>query len=337
MKKKVVSLLQYIFFLGLGLFLLWWSISKIKNWDELKRSLENARYWLVIPVIIVLLLSHYSRAIRWRILIEPLGYRPKQSNAFLAVLIGYMANLAFPRLGEIMKCTILARYEKVPADKLIGTIVAERAFDFLCLILFILIAFFWQIDTIGGFIKEGIATVLQSSADKLTTSKIILFVVLLFLILAAIWYVLDRYAHLKIIQKIKVIIRGVWEGLISVRKIKNKKWFFFHTAFIWAMYLLSVRIGLYALEETSIYGFKEALGVLVMGSIGMIIPTPGGIGAYQFAVQKTLYLYGLNEDLGIAFGNIMWGVQFFQMLLSGFVAFLLLAYFNKSPEYAKSQ
>jgi len=337
MKKKVVSILQYLFFLALGIFLLWWSIRKIKDWGEIKASLSNANYWLIIPVIISLLLSHYSRAIRWRILIEPLGYHPKQSNAYLAVLVGYMANLAIPRLGEILKCTFLARYEKVPADKLIGTIVAERAFDVLCLLIVILITFFWQFDAIGGLLKETIATILQSKAEQLTTTKIVIFVVLLLAILGLIWFVLDRYAHLKFIKRIKVIIKGVWEGLISVKRIKNKGWFFFHSAFIWAMYLTSVRLGMYALQETSNLGWGESLAVLTTGSLAMIVPTPGGgLGVYHVFVQQTLLLYGLTEATGFAFGIILWVVQFFQMLLSGFVALLLFPYFNKSPEYAKT-
>ncbi len=336
MKKKVVSILQYLFFLALGIFLLWWSIRKIKDWGEIKASLSNANYWLIIPVIISLLLSHYSRAIRWRILIEPLGYHPKQSNAYLAVLIGYMANLAIPRLGEILKCTFLARYEKVPADKLIGTIVAERAFDVLCLFVVIIITFLWQVDTIGGLLKETIAAILQSKAEQLTTTRIVLFFVVLFAVLGLIWYVLDRYAHLKFIQRIKIIVRGVWEGLISVKRIKNKGWFIFHSVFIWVMYWSSVRLGMYALQETSHLGWKESLSVLTTGSLAMIVPTPGGgLGVYHVFVQQTLLLYGLTESTGLAFGIILWVVQFFQMLLSGFVALLLFPYLNKSPEYAK--
>ena len=336
MKKKIVSLLQYLFFLALGIFLFWWSVRKIENWDEIKSSLGNANYWLIIPVVLSLLISHYSRAIRWRILIEPLGYKPKQSNAYLAVLIGYMANLAIPRLGEILKCTFLARYEKVPADKLIGTIVAERAFDVLCLLVVILITFLWQVDTIGGYLKEIIAGILQSKAEYLTTTKIVLFFLILFVVLGLIWFVLDRYAHLGFIKKIKVIIRGVWEGLTSVKRVKKKGWFFFHSVFIWAMYLVSVRLGLLALQETANFGWKESLSVLTTGSLAMIVPTPGGgIGVYPLFVQQTLVLYGLKESTGLAFGLILWVVQLFQMLFSGLVALLLLPYINKTRDHAK--
>ena len=151
MQKKINSLLQYAFFLGLAIFLVWWSLSKIsdEHWEEMKTAMRETNYWLLVPVAIALLVSHLSRAIRWKILMEPMGYKPSLINTYLAVLIGYFANQGVPRLGEVLKCTILSRYEKVPADKLIGTIVAERAFDLLCLILVFAITFFSQSSVIG--------------------------------------------------------------------------------------------------------------------------------------------------------------------------------------------
>src|SRR5687768_13611784 len=137
MNKKILSLLQYLFFLGLGIFLVWWSLGTISDddWVKIKESLRNANYWYLLPVVLALLASHFSRAMRWKILMEPVVYKTRIGNTYMAVLIGYLANLAVPRLGEILKCTILARYEKVPADKLVGTIVAERAFDMICLLI----------------------------------------------------------------------------------------------------------------------------------------------------------------------------------------------------------
>lgn len=334
MNKKIAGYLQYALFLGLAIFLVWWSVKKIPDaeWDNIKSAIRKARYWLVFPIMGVLLLSHYSRALRWKILMEPLGFKPRTSNTYLAVLIGYLANLAFPRLGEVLKCTILARYEKVPADKLVGTIVAERAFDVICLVLVITIATLTQIDVIGDFVGKQLDVLFADKASHLTPGKITLLIaVVLALVIGAI-FVFRKFAHIGIIQKIKKILAGVWGGLTSVRHVKQKGWFFFHSLFIWAMYLLSVWIGFYALEETAIYGLTEALSVLSTGSLAMIMPTPGGLGVYHIFVQKTLSLYGLNEGIGTAFGLLMWTVQFFQMLISGFVALALLPYFNKKKK-----
>ena len=337
MNKKILSLLQYIFFLGLGVFLVWWSVRKIeaKDWEDIKNSVINAKYWLVIPVIASLLLSHFSRAIRWRILMQPLGYNTRISNTYLAILIGYMANLAVPRLGEILKCTILARYEKVPADKLIGTIVAERAFDVICLVVVIAATVLLQFDVIGGYINELLGSAIESKTKQLTPRKLIVIIAIILAIIGLAWFFFKRFSHTSFIQKIKKILRGIWDGLISVRYLKNKGWFIFHTVFIWLMYLLSVQLGMFALKETQGFGIKESLSVLSTGSIALVIPTPGGIGFYPVFVQQTMVLYGVKESIGFAFGGLLWSVQFFQMLLSGFVALILLPYFNKKPAYEK--
>jgi len=338
MNKRILSFLQYFVFLGLGIFLVWWSLRKLTpgDWVAIKNALLNARYWLVIPVVLALLASHYSRAIRWKILMEPLGYKPRISNTFLAVLIGYMANLAFPRLGEVLKCTVLSRYEKVPADKLVGTIVAERVFDLICLVLVMLITFFTQTEIIGEYLSAQVYELFGSKTGGISTSKVILSLSGIVAFLLIIWLILRKLAHISIIQKLKQLIKGVWHGLTSVRYIKNKGWFIFHTIFIWAMYLLSVRIGMFALVETSGYGFKPALSVLSIGSIAMIL-APSGIGFYPVFVKGTMILYGLSEPIGLAFGWLMWSVQFFQQLLCGFVALLLFPSFNKKTKDAQPE
>ncbi|RYG01787.1 MAG: flippase-like domain-containing protein [Chitinophagaceae bacterium] len=338
MKKKLLSLLQYVFFLGLGVFLVFWSLRKISpsDWTDIRNSFEGANYWLVVPVMITLLLSHLSRAMRWKILMEPLGYRTRLSNTYMAVLIGYMANLAVPRLGEVLKCTILARYEKVPADKLLGTIVAERAFDVICLLIIIAITVVIQFDIIGEYISGLLNSIVASKTSSLSAGRIAIAVGVLVLIVGGTWWLYKKFSHLPFIQKISKVVAGVWAGVISVRHLKKRKWFVFHSIFIWVMFLLSIQIGMWGLKETSGFGLPVSLSVLSTGSLAMIIPTPGGIGVYPIFVQQTMLLYGLKPSLGLAFGSLMWAVQFFQQVLSGFVALLLLPYLNKKSSNEKS-
>src|SRR5215212_8609246 len=153
--KRISTILQYLFFLGLGIFFVWLSLKNIQHeqWLQIKDSIQQARHWLIIPAFLLLFLAHYSRALRWKILMEPLGYRPSTFNTFAAVMIGYLVNAGVPRLGEVVKCTLLARYEKVRADRLVGTIVMERAVDVVCLLLVFIAALIFQ----GGFIGEHIA------------------------------------------------------------------------------------------------------------------------------------------------------------------------------------
>ncbi len=333
MKKKVLSVLQYLLFLGLGIFLVWWSLRKVdeKDWEECKNALLNANYWYIIPVIIALLASHYSRALRWKLLMEPLGYKTRISNTYMAVLIGYLANLAIPRLGEVLKCTVLARYEKVPADKLVGTIVAERAFDLICLIIVMSITFFTQADIIGEYFGNMINKNFGAKIALFTPGKIALLVIILAVLVLGGVFLLKKLSHISFIQKINKIIYGIWQGLTSVRYIKNKGWFFFHTAFIWIMYLVSVQMGMWAMSETAGFGLKTSLSCLSTGSIAMII-TPSGIGAYPVFIQETMAVYGVKNTIGLAFGWMMWTVQFFQILIAGFIALALLPYFNKQPK-----
>jgi hypothetical protein len=269
---------------------------------------------------------------------EPLGYKPRIFNTYMAVLIGYMANLAIPRLGEVLKCTILARYEKVPADKLVGTIVAERAFDVLCLALVIIITVITQADVIGGYIGVELNKIVQTKAGAFSSTRIFIMLAALVIVILAVVIVFKKFSHSNFIKKIKTIFEGIWHGITSVRYLKNKGWFVFHTIFIWSMYLLSVQIGFWAMKETAVYGIPQALSVLTMGSLAMIVPAPGaGLGVYALFVQNTMLAYDLKDTLGFAFGQLMWSVQFFFALISGSIALSLLPYFNKrNPVNEKS-
>src|SRR5690349_8743430 len=178
MSKKIVSILQYAFFLGLGIFLLWLTLRN-SEWSSIINDLSGARYIFLIPATLMLVVAHFLRALRWKILMEPLGYNPSTLNTFLAVFVGYWANLAVPRLGEVLKCTILARYEKVPADKLIGTIVAERAIDVCSLVVIMIITVFSQYDIIGNFSRDLFTKFFTSRTGSFSLSKVGIFVLIL--------------------------------------------------------------------------------------------------------------------------------------------------------------
>jgi uncharacterized protein (TIRG00374 family) len=336
MNKRVLNLIQYVVFLGLGIFLVWWSIGKIehKDWVDIKSALLRADYWLIIPVVLALLLSHFSRAMRWKILMQPMGYNPSILNTYLAVLVGYLANLAVPRLGEVLKCTFLSRYEKVPADKLVGTIVAERAFDLVCLVLVFGITFFSQVDIIGEYASATLLTLFTNKSHGLGWINLLIVIAGLVIFLSVLRWLFKRFAHINLVQKIKEVIQNIWHGLTSIRSLRNKGWFIFHTVLIWTLYLASIRMGMYAMKETSVYGWKESFSVLSMGSIGMI-GTQGGIGLYPVLVQKTMMLYGLGENLAKAFGWLLWLVQFFMVLLFGSISLGLLPAINRKKEDEK--
>ncbi|MEO5594534.1 MAG: lysylphosphatidylglycerol synthase transmembrane domain-containing protein [Chitinophagaceae bacterium] len=339
MNKKIISLLQYLLFFGLAIFLVWWSLGKIehKDWLDIKGAWLRADFWLLIPVILVLLAAHLSRAIRWKILMQPMGYNPSLLNVYCAVLISYIVNQFVPRLGEVVKCSILTRYEKVPTDKLVGTVVAERAFDLVCLAIIFAITFFSQVDVIGSF-AAGILDKIFNSGSNSTATRIINWVLIILIIIGfftTIRWLFKRFAHISLVQKIKQILRNIWHGLTSIRYLKNKGWFIFHTVLIWVLYLAAIRVGMAAMKETSSHGIKESLSVLCMGSVGMIA-TPGGAGAYPLLVQETMMLYGLTENMGKAFGWLLWLVQFFMVIFFGALSVMLLPVINRKKKDEKS-
>ncbi len=331
MKKTFLATLQYAFFAALAVFFVWLSVRGLdhEKWEQLKKALDRAHYWLLIPVFSLLLLAHWLRALRWRQLMEPMGYHPTRLNTFFAVMIGYFVNLGAPRLGEVVKCTILARYEKVPAQKLVGTIVAERAFDVICLVLAFGIAFAFQFDIISSLLNDYVYPAFQNKNGDTAYRKIILLALGFLVFLFIMKIIFNRFGHINIILKIKDILIGVWHGLISVRALKNKTLFFLYTFGIWFLYLFSTWCGFFAIDATSHLSMADALTVLVMGSVGMIV-SPGGIGAYAFLVMETVALYDIpKEPFGQALGWLLWFGQFLSFVIFGVISFILLPRVNR--------
>jgi uncharacterized protein (TIRG00374 family) len=338
MNKKVISILQYVFFAALAAFFVWLSLRGLNGdkWLQLKSALARANYWLLVPVLLLLLVSHWIRALRWRQLMEPLGYTPSKINTFLGVMIGYFVNLGAPRLGEVVKCTILARYEKIPVDKLVGTIVAERAFDVICLLLVFGLTFITQFDVINTLAATYILPVFQGKGGEISYSKIAYILIGIVAFLLLIKFLLYKLGHIDIVQKIKSIFLGIWHGLTSVKDLKNKPLFFVYSILIWALYWFSTWFGFLAIKETSGLGLADALTVLAMGSIGMIA-SPGGIGAYALLVQETVGFYNIpKEPYGQALGWLLWFGQFLSFVLFGVISFILLPRINRQKKHEKS-
>lgn len=333
MKRRLLTILKYSLFFGLGVFLVWWSIHKMddKNWADCKEALKSARYFLFIPVFFILTASHISRAVRWKILMKPMGYNPRLLNTFFAVMVGYLANLAIPRLGEVLKCTILGKYEKVPPDKLVGTILIERAVDVFSLLIVFVIALLTQASIIGEYAKRTFSKYFLSGS----MNKLILKFIILILVAAALYFILKfifkKYGHTLFIEKIRNLVIGVKTGLNSIKKLQNKKAFILHSIFIWLCYIVGTYIGFFAIKGTSGLPVAAAFPVLAFASIGMII-TPGGIGTYPLFIMEVMALYNISEGIGFANGNLQWMAQFLIILLVGFISLLLLPYYNKSIE-----
>ncbi len=333
MKKNFRTILQYLLFLGVGIFFAWLSLKNLdkEKTEQIKQAFRNARYWLAVPVFFILLSSHAVRALRWRLLMEPMGYRPTRLNSFFAVMIGYLVNMGVPRLGEIVKCTVLARYEKIPADKLVGTIILERVIDSLTLLLVFGITLLIQphlyAQIMDAFFKSG------EQKEEPAVSTLLITVILLgaLLLLTGLWMLIKKKTLKDLLAVFKKIWKSVIQGISSIQHLKKRKQFIGYTFLLWVLYLSGGFIGFMAFRETEIYGIREAFTILSAGSIGMIA-SPGGIGAYAYLIEKTMQLYGLNYTIALAFGWILWLAQTSVILLGGILSFGVLPYFNKKKK-----
>lgn len=329
MNKRLISILQYAFFLGAGIFLVWWQLRGMtaEQKTQFTLALRSANYWLILPIICMSLLSHLSRSYRWKLLLEPLDYYPKIKNVFSVTMVGYLANAAFPRLGEVLKCTFLSKYEHIKVDKLVGSILIERTFDLFCFIIFIGITVLIQINKIGGFIKEKISLFGNNAGMPLWVKGLLVLGIIAFTYFI-LKFLVNKYPDNKTIFKVNNFFKGIGQGFIAIRNLKKRNLFIAHTLLIWSMYLMQVYVGFKAMEHTAALDLRAACSVLVLASFSMIL-TPNGIGLFPIFVMQTLILYNIDGSYGKAFGWLIWGVSTCITLIVGFICLLLLPYINK--------
>jgi len=326
MNKTIRIVLQTLLFLGIGAAFIYWSVRGLtsKDWQLITESILQSRYMLIVPVFFILIFSHYIRAVRWKMLIVTLGYRPNTGVVFFTVMIGYLANQALPRVGEILRCTLLARYENIPFEKLIGTILLERFFDLICLLIVIGLTFLSQ----PHLFNQLMALRDTAAGTAPASSGMGWYLVLGIGLAIIIWMIVKKKNPFAVLTNFRAVLRKLWEGARSFKNVKNKPLFFLHTIIIWAMYYLAGYVGLYAMQETEVFGIPEALSILLAGSLGMLV-SPGGIGAYQFLIQKTMESYGLSVPIAVAYGWLLWLAFTSVVLVGGVISLLILPAFHK--------
>ena len=324
MKKTLLTILQYIVFLGLGIWIVYHMLHQLTDTQEteLVAAIKSIDPWFLIPICFVGFLSHFFRALRWRYLLETVEMKPTVLNTTMAVMIGYITNLVLPRAGEVAKCTVLAKYEKMPAHKMIGTIVAERAFDIVCLLIIALCAFLLQFNWISDYI--GVR--MHVMEDKIRAHEHVLIgsITALGLFIVASIIIYRRNKETKFGRFMKEMNRGI----LSILHMKKRWQFIGYTVLIWLMYVLQIYIGLKSLPATHHLTMLAALVVLVYGSVGMIV-TPGGIGLYPFLVAQILGVYLIADIPAQAFGWIAWVVQTAIIIVLGVISLLFIHSYNR--------
>ncbi len=335
MKKLLFTFLKVVLPLALGLFLIWYYYQTLTEADklEIRNAFSKANYAWIWFSLVFAILSHMSRAYRWKYTLEPLGLKPKFLNSFFSVLIGYLVNLAVPRLGEVSRCGVMSRYEKMPFQKLLGTVIAERIADFIILIIFSVTVCIIQIEIIGSFLSEG----WNNLTAELSWPGISLLILGLIGGLVLFIYVvfLGTFTN-SFILKIRSFLRGMYDGIMSIVRMKQKWAFLFHTLFIWAMYIVMFYVCFFSLPETSDVPWGGILTSFVLGGFAIVF-TNGGIGAYPLVVMGVLTLYNVDSNIGNAFGWIVWTAQTVMFLVLGGLSFLLMPIYNRNFEPASTE
>lgn len=328
----MLSALKNILFLAIGAVLLWLTF-RHQDFSTVFDKILLADPCYIFLSCVCSFAALLSRSLRWLQLIRPLGYRPRLSSAYHALLFGYLANMAIPRLGELSRCGALRKSDEVPFEKLIGTVIVERLLDVVMLALCIAVTALLEFDRLGGFFMEELIVPAQ---EKLGQTPLLAVMILLLLLLAG-WGVYRLFVMADpppFIHKIRGILAGVLQGLKSFAQVEQKWLFAFHTIFIWLMYFLMSYLCFLALPDTRQLGAEAALFIMVLGGLGMTAPVQGGIGTYHILVSSGLLLYGLSETDGLVYATLSHTIATGLLIILGIVSMLALFFLVKTRNSA---
>lgn len=325
MKKLIKKALKLVLPLVLGGFILFWVY---RDFDFTKAGdvlVYGLNWWWMLLSLVFGVFSHVFRGWRWKQTLAPLGAFPKTSNCVNAIFISYAANLILPRVGEVSRCGVLSKYDGVSFSKSLGTVVTERLIDSLCVLLITAVTLMLQINIFNRFFEET-GTDINSIGELFTSVQ--LYIVLFCLVgVGVLLYYLMR--TLSFFEKVKGVVLNVWEGILSLKGVKNIPLFILYTVLIWFCYFMQFYITFYCFSFTSDLGVLAGLVMFVGGSFAVIVPTPNGAGPWHFAVISMMMLYGVNAtDAGI-FALLVHSIQTFLVVLLGVYGLAALPFINK--------
>lgn len=320
MKESFKKALGTIIPLGIGLGIIYYQFTTmtVEQLTKTKTAFFKADYFYIFLSLLISLVGYWSRAYRWKFALNHLGYSTKFRNDFFTVCVSYLVNLTIPRSGEITRAVILKKYEQVPFDKGFGTIVAERIVDSLLFLLFLCIGFILQFDTIHKYLID----------HNFNFNNLILIGVLgivSIIIFGLVW----KFSKWKLVLQLKEKLSGLTEGMLSIYRM-DKKWeYIFHSFLIWSSYLAMFYVTIFALPETAHIGFDIVIMGFIFGTFAVGF-SPGGLGAFPYAIASIFLLYGIPKEIGTAFGYLVWTSQTLLTIALGLISYLLLPILNKN-------
>ncbi len=319
MNKKLSKLLQITIPLALGIFLIWYSYNSFttEQLANIKLNFRAANYGFVVLSVVLSLLSHLSRTYRWNFMLEPLGYKPKLANNFMAIAAAYLMNIFIPKSGEVGRAMILDKYEHVPFQKGFGTIITERVIDLIFLLAFTAAALIIKFDELSNYLSENVPVA--------ALYGIAVIVIIIFLVFP----IFLKYSKSALNVKLRNFLLGLKEGLLSIVKMKKKKAFIIHSFIIWGLYLASFYAASFALDETSTISFSTLIIAFVVGSFTFAF-TNSGFGTYPAAIAGILFIFGISQTVGTAFGWIIWTSNIASIIIIGGLSLLILPLYNRN-------
>ena len=301
----------------IGVFCIYYSFKDI-SFSEFKEYFTKINYLWVFVGIFLGALSHISRSYRWKFLIEPLGYKLGFINSVLTVFSAYLINYTVPRAGDIARGTMISKYENIPFEKAIGTIVAERAVDVLCILIIILIGLIREFDKISNKLIDFV--------EESDFSTVLLSVLIAVIVTATVYFIIKRF---KFYKKIKSFLSGLIDGITIIFKMKNRNQFIFHSIFIWLMYVLMFYFTSKAFVDLNQVTFFQLTISFTLAALSIMLSN-GGIGIYPLAVEESLGWYGVQSATGLAFGWVMWLSQTLMVVIFGGLSLFVLPFINRS-------
>ncbi len=329
-QSSMSNTIKYLLFTALAVVLLWATVYfGIINPTKLWADVSQANFWWVGVMVALTFVAHGARAARWQILLEPMGYKPSFYSTNSAVWLGYFFNNLVPRLGEITRCSALWKTDDIPIEKSVGTVVTERIFDVLILFLLLGLNLLLDFDRLWSFI---LGATKGSGAAQKSGSNLILIVGSIAVLGAVILFIFrNKILQMPIVQKLLTIGKGLLDGVLSISKLRQPQLFIFYTVLIWAMYWLMGYSLFMAIPKFASLSPLVALTVLTSGALAMIVPTPGGVGAYNVIVALALSsIYGIAQDDSGTLASFIQSSQMICTLIIGAVFFLVSIVVKKS-------
>ncbi len=296
--------------------------------DKLIADYKNADFFWLIVISICFIVSHIFRSVRWKLLLRPMGYEISHFNSFASLMIGYFANLGIPRIGEFARAGMISKYEGVAIEKAFATIVVERIVDVIMLFIFVSIGLFAHYDVLWGYISSNLQ--ISTSTTLIVVTVLAIGAVVGIFILKKILSLDETKLH-PIAAKIKGLIAGFVEGLMQIRKLPNVGAFIFHSIGIWVMYFLMHYLAFFSFEPTAHLSALDGILVFDFGTLGIVFPSPGGMGSYHFMIKEALLILGVNEVDGFSFAMItFFTLTIFCTIIFGLLCLILMPIVNRS-------